>query len=85
MPAIQNPDFIVIRIFSYIPLTIPSVMLLRLQISQVATSELILTILIMLLSIIMMIKFSAKIFRIGILSYGVKPTMKEILSWINEK
>ena len=27
MPAIQNPDFIANKIFSYIPLTIPSVML----------------------------------------------------------
>jgi ABC-2 type transport system permease protein len=85
MPAIQNPDFIVIKIFSYIPLTIPSVMLLRLNISHVTTNEIIFTILIMLLSLIIMIKVSAKIFRIGILSYGIKPTFKEILSWINEK
>jgi ABC-2 type transport system permease protein len=85
MPAIQNPDFIVIKIFSYIPLTIPSVMLLRLKISPVSTYEIIFTILLMLLSIIIMIKISAKIFRIGILSYGIKPTFKEILSWLNEK
>lgn len=85
VPAIQNPDFIVIKIFSYIPLTIPSVMLLRLNISPVTTYEIIFTILIMLLSLIIMIKVSAKIFRIGILSYGIKPTFKEILSWINEK
>jgi len=85
MPAIQNPDFIVIKIFSYIPLTIPSVMILRLNISPVTTYEIIFTILIMLLSIIIMIKISAKIFRIGILSYGIKPTFKEIVSWINEK
>jgi len=85
MPAIQNPDFIVIKIFSYIPFTIPSVMLLRLNISPVTNYEIIFTILLMLLSIIIMIKVSAKIFRIGILSYGIKPTLKEILSWINEK
>ena len=84
MPAIQNPDFILIKIFSYIPLTIPSVMLLRLNISPVSTYELIFTILIMLFSIIIMIKVSAKIFRIGILSYGIKPKFKDILTWINE-
>jgi ABC-2 type transport system permease protein len=84
MPAIQNPDFILIKIFSYIPLTIPSVMLLRLNISPVSTYELIFTILIMLFSIIIMIKVSAKIFRIGILSYGIKPKFKDILTWISE-
>lgn len=84
MPAIQNPDFIIIKIFSYIPLTIPSVMLLRLNISPVSSYEILLTIMIMILSIIFMIKICAKIFRIGILSYGVKPTIKEIVSWIKE-
>ncbi len=84
MPAIQNPDFILIKIFSYIPFTIPSVMLLRLNTSNVSGYELTLTILILLLSIIVMIKISARIFRIGILSYGIKPTLKDIISWMKE-
>ena len=59
-------------------------MLLRLNISNVSDYEIILTILIMLLSIIVMIKISSKIFRIGILSYGIKPTLKDIIAWIKE-
>jgi ABC-2 type transport system permease protein len=84
MPAIQNPDFIILKIFSYIPLTIPTVMLLRLNISPVTTFEIIFTTLLMLLSIIIMIKVSAKIFRIGILAYGTKPNLKELISWLKE-
>ncbi len=84
MPAIQNPDFFIIKVFSYIPLTIPSVMLLRLNIEQVSSYEILLTSLIMLLSIVIMIKICAKIFRIGILSYGIRPTFKEIIAWIRE-
>lgn len=84
MPAIQNPDFIILKIFSYIPLTIPTVMLLRLNIAPVTTFEIIFTTLLMLLSIIIMIKVSAKIFRIGILAYGTKPNLKEIISWLRE-
>ena len=34
MPVIQNPDFIVTKIFSYIPLTIPTVMVLRLNVTE---------------------------------------------------
>jgi len=82
MPAIQNPDVLIIKIFSYIPLTIPSVMLLRVNIAPVPVVDLLITISIMLLSIYIMIKLSAKIFRIGILSYGGRPTIKEIISWI---
>jgi ABC-2 type transport system permease protein len=84
MPAIQNPDFIVTKIFSYFPLTIPTVMLLRLNIEDVSQLEIILTLAILVFSIFVVTKISAKIFRIGILSYGNKPTIKEILRWIKE-
>jgi len=82
MPAIQNPDVLILKIFSYIPLTIPSVMLLRVNIAPVPVVDLLVTVSIMLISIYIMIKLSAKIFRIGILSYGGRPTIKEIISWI---
>jgi ABC-2 type transport system permease protein len=84
MPAIQNPDFIVTKVFSYIPLTIPTVMLLRLNVQNVTDLEIFLSLIIMLFSIFIVTKVSAKIFRIGILSYGNKPTIKEIYQWIKE-
>jgi ABC-2 type transport system permease protein len=84
MPAIQNPDFLLTKIFSYIPLTIPTVMLLRLNVQEVSNFEILLTILILILSIILATKISAKVFRIGILSYGNKPSLKEIFSWLKE-
>ena len=82
MPAIQNPDVLILKVFSYIPLTIPSVMLLRVNIAPVPVIDLLITVSIMLISIYIMIKLSAKIFRIGILSYGGRPTIKEIIGWI---
>ncbi|MGB5528408.1 MAG: ABC transporter permease [Ignavibacteriaceae bacterium] len=84
MPVIQNPDFIVTKIFSYIPLTIPTVMVLRLNVQNVSTLEIVLTILILILSILIVTKISAKIFRIGILSYGNKLSFKEIINWLKE-
>lgn len=84
MPAIQNPDFIVTKVFSYIPLTIPTVMLLRLNVQNVSDLEIFLSLVIMVFSIFIVTKVSAKIFRIGILSYGNKPTLKEIFQWIKE-
>ena len=84
MPAIQNPDFIVTKVFSYIPLTIPTVMILRLNVQNVTDLEIFLSLIIMLFSIFIVTKVSAKIFRIGILSYGNKPTIKEIFQWIKE-
>jgi ABC-2 type transport system permease protein len=84
MPAIQNPDFLITKIFSYFPLTTPTIMLLRLNVETVPPLEIVLTLSILILSIIIVTKLSAKIFRIGILSYGNKPSLKEILQWIKE-
>jgi len=84
MPAIQNPDFLITKIFSYIPLTIPTVMLLRLNIHNVPQIEIFISLVIMIISIFIATKISAKIFRIGILSYGNKPKLKEIFQWLKE-
>lgn len=85
IPAIQNPDFLLTKIFSYIPLTIPTVMILRINSSTVSFADILLSALILSLSIIITIKISAKVFRYGILYYGSRPSLKEIGNWLKEK
>ncbi len=85
MPAIQNPDSLMVKVMSYIPLTIPSIMLLRFRIEPVPLIEIIITLNIMFFSTIVTLKIAAKIFKIGILSYGKKPTIKELIQWSREK
>ena len=83
--AIFNPDSLLVEILSFIPLTIPAIMLLKINIINVSTVEIISTIIIMLASIYITIVIASKIFRIGILAYGKKPGIKEIIFWIREK
>ncbi len=83
--AIQNPNSEIVHILSYIPLTTPSIMLLRLNISPVPITDILTTILILVVSIFISIYFSSKIFKIGILSYGKRPTIRELITWIKEK
>lgn len=85
MPAIQNPESMMVKVMSYIPLTIPSIMLLRFKIAPVPLTDIIITLSIMFVSTIVTIKLAAKIFRIGILSYGKKPTFKELIQWVKEE
>jgi ABC-2 type transport system permease protein len=84
MPLMENPHSILIRVLSYIPLTLPTTMILRLNITPVPFYIISITIVIMLISIYFAIKFAAKIFRIGILSYGKRPSLKELGEWIRE-
>ena len=75
----------IVKVLSFIPFTIPSIMLLRFKIETVQLIDIIITLSIMILSILLTLKLSAKIFRIGILSYGKKPTTRELFSWLKEK
>lgn len=84
MPLMENPNSILIKILSYIPFTLPTTMILRLNITPVPFYVISITIVIMMVSIYFAIKFSSKIFRIGILSYGKRPSLKELGEWIRE-
>ncbi|MBA4250675.1 MAG: hypothetical protein C0425_04755 [Chlorobiaceae bacterium] len=85
IPALQNPDFTAIKVMSYIPLTMPGTMILRINSAQIPTWEIILTMTILIVSTYLMIWIASKIFRIGILSYGKRPSFKEIFSWVRQK
>lgn len=83
--VIQNPDVFLIKLLSFFPLTAPPVMLLRIKIVTPPLWEIIATIIILILSIYVVIMISSKMFRIGVLSYGKRPTLKELIHWIKEK
>jgi ABC-2 type transport system permease protein len=84
LPLMENPHSILINILSFIPLTLPTTMILRLNITRVPFSIIFITVTIMLVSIYFTIKIASKIFRIGILSYGKRPSLKELGEWIRE-
>ena len=84
LPLMENPNSILIKVLSYIPLTLPTTMILRLNIAPVPFYIISITIVIMMVSIYFAIKFASKIFRIGILSYGKRPSLKELGEWIRE-
>jgi len=84
VPVMQNPNMLIAKIFSYIPLTTPAIMMIRLNNAAVPLSEIIITIGILIASIYFTVLISSKIFRIGILAYGKRPSMKEIVSWIKK-
>lgn len=84
VPAIENPDSIFVRVLSYIPFTTPTIMILRLNVSQIHLQEILITFSILTAATIGSIIFASKIFKIGILSYGKMPRIKEIFQWMKE-
>ena len=77
----EDPNGTVALIFSYIPFTSPVVMMMRIP-NGVPIYEQIISIIILYFTFVLCIWFAAKIYRVGILMYGKKPSIKELIKWL---
>jgi ABC-2 type transport system permease protein len=73
-----NPNILLARVLSFFPLTAPTMMLMRLPLAEVPWVDVAGSILILLISIPAALWAGAKLFRVGMLIYGKRPTVKEI-------
>lgn len=80
--VISEPHGTVATVFSLVPLTSPIVMLMRIPFG-VPWWQIILSMVLLFGTFLLVVWFSSKIYRIGILMYGKKPTYREIFKWIN--
>lgn len=79
--VINDPHGTVATVFSMIPLTSPIVMLMRIPFG-VPWWQLVISIAILFGTFFFVVWFAAKIYRVGILMYGKKPTWKEMYKWL---
>lgn len=79
--VIEDPHGTVSTVFSFIPFTSPVVMLMRIPFGVPIWQQL-LSLLLLLGTFMFTVWFAAKIYRVGILMYGKKPSYKEIIRWI---
>lgn len=79
--CMENPDGTLAVICSMVPLTSPIVMMIRLP-YQVPWWELLLSLIILYGSAIGICWLASRIYRVGILRYGRKFSIREVVSWI---
>jgi len=90
MYFMQEPDSTITTVLSLIPIFTPTLMIMRMIVIGAETFtfsnpiifEATLGIVIMAVSTIGVIWITAKIFRTGILMYGKRPTLPEIMKWV---
>ena len=82
--VINDPHGPISVIFSYIPFTSPIVMLMRIPFG-VSWYELAISMFLLLVTFTFMVWLAAKIYRVGILMYGKKPTYKDLYKWLKYK
>jgi ABC-2 type transport system permease protein len=79
---VQNPNMNFIRVLGMIPPFIPTIMMMRVLLSEVPFIDIIISILILSVALVAAAKIASKMFKIGILMYGKKPSFNEVLRWI---
>lgn len=82
--AVRNPDGLIAVIGSLIPFFSPIVMITRIAISDVPFWEIALAIFLMIITFIGTMWLSAKIYKVGILSYGSSAGFKDIYKWLKQ-
>jgi ABC-2 type transport system permease protein len=80
--VMNNPSGGMALFFSLFPFTASLIMFLRTAVSEPPAWQILLSILIMLGTTAGLAWFAGRIYRVGILMYGKKPTIPEILRWI---
>lgn len=82
MPIIMNPDAPFAVGFSLSPVFGPITMFVRTTVTEPPMWHMVVSVAVSLLTILAFFWITAKIFRIGILSYGKRPTIPELMKWI---
>ena len=80
--VVTNPTGMWARIVSLIPFCSPLLMNFRVSLSMPAPWELALSFVLMSVTIYGVLWLASRIYRVGILMYGKKPSLPEILRWV---
>jgi len=74
-----DPNAMVVRVLSWFPLTAPTTMMLRLPLAAVPWTDVVGSISLLLVTIPAVVWLGAKVFRLGMLMYGRRPGVLEIV------
>jgi len=85
LPILQEPSGTIATVLSYIPFTAPMIMSSRIMLQTPPLWEIALSLASIYSSMILFMFISAKIFRVGVLAYGKRLTLPEIIKLLREK
>lgn len=82
--AIREPTAALVQYGSFFPFFTPILMTVRICVLRPSAWEIALSIVIMLASIAGAMWLAGRVFRVGILMYGKRPTLPELVKWIRQ-
>ena len=83
-PILLNPMTKLAEVASWVPFTAPVIMPLRLSLVPVPTMQIVLALAVSAATAIAAIWLSSRIYRVGILMYGKRATLRELARWVRQ-
>ena len=83
--GLSNPTATWIKVISYVPFWTPTMMLMRIGAGSVGGWEIALTIGLMIVAIFVCFFIAARIYRFGILMYGQKPGLGQLIKVVRKQ
>ena len=81
-PVLINPNSTLSVVLSWLPWISPIIMPIRMGLTSVSTASIVGSLVLALLGSLAAVWLAARIYRVGMLMYGKKPTMAEVAKWI---
>jgi len=75
----SNPNMTFVRVLSWFPFTAPTMMLLRLPMVEVPVVDIVGSIAVLIITIPAVLWAGSKVFRMGLLMYGKRPSLRQVL------
>ena len=82
--VLSNPNATLAKFFSYIPFTSPTMMLLRIPQGGVPVLDIIISIVGLVLTVLAVLGAGNRIFRLGLLMYDQRPSLKRVLKTLRQ-
>jgi len=82
---LQDPNSLLMQVLTYFPYTAPFVAMVRLTLVTVPPYQIIVSIALLVISIVILTRLAARIFRMGMLTYGKRVTFREVWGFLREK
>jgi ABC-2 type transport system permease protein len=81
MPVLNDPDSTLAVVTSLIPLFTPMILMLRMAVKMPPAWQIVLAYTLTIAADVLMVWVCARVYRVGILMYGKRPSLKEIWRW----
>lgn len=82
-PVLLNPTGTIAQVLSLVPITSPIIMPIRMTVTGVPPLELAGSLVFLALGCVVALWLASRIYRVGLLMYGKRPTMREMARWVS--